>query len=528
MKQNRYMISIALVFLLTITACSTEVRCQFITSSDSDFATYFGGSNQEDATKVGFDNEGNTVLIGQTQSSDLPVTEDAFQTEYGGGTWDGFVAKYHTNGTLLWATYLGGNDYEHVTNINFDSDNNIVLTGTTGSTDFPITPDAYQSSNAGITDGFIVKLSPEGEMIYGSYFGGSGEDWAYGVFLDDNENILFGGWSNSQGLATSGAYKSSPQGNDVFVARMSADGSELQMFTYLGGSGDDRGWSITVDSEYNIMISGMTWSDNLPVTDNAFQSEFGGGSDTYLAIVANNGSALLYLSYLGGEGDDMGAGSMVDSEGNYILAGNTESDDIVTVNAYQEEFGGGTADNCLLKLSPTFELLYLTYLGGNGTDRCWDARLMPSDNIVLVGRTSSKNYPTLNAAYLDLTGNYDAFATEVSSDGQNIVRSGLYGGLLEDIGEGIAIDAEGDVVISGRAASSTLPLKDAFQEDYAGSRDVFVCHTIFDQPDSGTQTNTTSTDAIIPIWADTGLLLVIAGGAGILLLLCIAIVVKKR
>ncbi|MCK5152424.1 MAG: hypothetical protein KAQ65_11300, partial [Candidatus Thorarchaeota archaeon] len=156
-------------------------------AADSSFCTYFGGSNQEDATKVGFDNDGNTVLIGQTQSTDLPVTEGALQVEYGGGTWDGFVCKYHENGTLLWATYLGGNDYEHVTNINFDSNNNIVLTGVTGSTDFHVTVDALQSSNAGITDGFIVKLSPDGDLLYSSYFGGSGEDWAYGVHLDTSD-----------------------------------------------------------------------------------------------------------------------------------------------------------------------------------------------------------------------------------------------------------------------------------------------------------------------------------------------------
>ncbi len=494
-------------------------------AADSSFCTYFGGSNQEDATKVGFDNDGNTVLIGQTQSTDLPVTEGALQVEYGGGTWDGFVCKYHENGTLLWATYLGGNDYEHVTNINFDSNNNIVLTGVTGSTDFHVTVDALQSSNAGITDGFIVKLSPDGDLLYSSYFGGSGEDWAYGVHLDTSDNILFGGWTNSLGLATAGAYKSTPQGNDVFVARMSADGSSIQMYTYLGGSGDDRGWSIAVDSDYNIIISGMTQSSNLPVTDNALQDTYEGDIDAFYAVVANNGSKMIYLSYLGGSGEDMGAGSSVDRQGNYILAGMTESDDLQTVNAYQSIYGGGTSDSFVLKLNPDFELVYLSYIGGNETDRCWDARVTPDDNIVLVGRTNSENYPTANVASLELTNGFDAFASEISSNGQELLRSGLIGGLLEDIGEGIAIDTDGSVVITGRTASSSIPLADAHQEEYGGSRDVFVCHTIFDAPLTPTTPTSTPTDTT-PGNADP-LPVVIIAAIGLIIVITVVVKLKR-
>jgi hypothetical protein len=498
-----------------------------VLAADSSYATYFGGSNQEDATKVGFDNEGNTVLIGQTQSFDLPITEGALQTEYAGGDWDGFVAKYHENGTLLWATYLGGNGYEHVTNINIDSSNNIILTGCTGSTDFHVTSDAYQSTFAGYLDGFIVKLTPSGELLYGSYFGGTGEDWAYGVHLDDQENIIFGGWSNSGGLATSGAYKTAPQGNDVFVARMRADGQSIQMFTYLGGTGDDRGWTIGVDSDYNIMISGMTTSTNLPCTEGALQDEYGGDTDSYLAIVANDGSSMLYLTYIGGDGEDIGAGSDVDSEGNYLHAGFTESDNLDTVNAFQPEYGGGTADSYLLKLSPDFEVSYFTYLGGNETDWCWDARVTPDDTVVLVGRTNSENYPTLNARYLELSNNYDAFASEFSADGQQLLRSGLFGGLLEDIGEGIAIDHEGSVVITGRAASSVLPLSNAHQEEYGGSRDVFVCHTIFDIPD-GTTTTETTTNTNTNVSSNIPSELFLYMGVAVAAVIIVIILVSKR
>ncbi len=498
-----------------------------VLSSNSDYCTYFGGSEQEDATKVTFDNEGNTILIGQTQSNDLPVTDGALQTAYGGGIWDGFVAKFHENGSLLWATYLGGNDYDHVTNINVDSENNIVLTGATWSTDFHVTENAYQSTNRGAADGFITKLSPNGDLIYSTYLGGSGEDWAYGVHFDSEGNILFGGWSNSYGLATAGAYKTAPQGDDIFVAKLSANGSDLQMFTYLGGSGRDQGWSIDVDAYYNIIISGMTTSSNLATTDNALQDDYGGNIDAIYAVVANNGSSLLYLSYIGGNGEDMGAGSNVDSEGNYLLAGMTSSTNLETLNAIQAEYAGGDSDNFVFKLTSEFELEYFTYIGGNETDKCWDARISPEDNIVLVGRTSSEDYPTLNTRHLELSNNFDAFATELSSDGQQIVKSGVYGGLLEDIGEGISIDPEGDVVISGRAESSTIATPGAYQEDYAGNRDVFIFHGIFDAPEMPTITNSSTTTPEYPSNFDNIVLLVL-GGAGLCVVIGFVLFLNKK
>ncbi len=498
------------VLLLGTSCCATNLtpiaeRANFVIAADSDYCTLLGGSAQEDATKIIFDNEGNVILIGQTQSIDFPATSGALQELFMGGDWDAIVAKFSESGNLLWATYLGGSGYEHVTSVNIDADNNILLSGTTGSYNFHITEDAYQSTIAGSFDGFITKLAPNGTLLYSSFIGGTGEDWIYGMEQDEEGNYLFGGWTSSTGLATTGAYKETNSGIDAFIGRLSSDGSDLEMFSYIGGSGSDRGWAMTVDTEYNYVLSGVTESSDLPVSENAYQADYGGAVDTYLAVIAYNGSTMLHLTYVGGSDEDMGLVD-VDSNGNYILAGPTKSEDLVMVNALQDEYAGGLYDSFIAKFAPTGDIEFISYLGGNRTDRTWDVRVTPDDTLVLVGRTNSDDYPTSNARQLTRAGDFDAFATEISEDGSEILRSGLVGGTNEDIGEGIAIDTDGSIVISGRASSTNFPTTDgAYQEVYAGGRDIFVCHNIFDiQTSSGTDTtltdNTPPADIdIIPI-----------------------------
>jgi hypothetical protein len=497
----------------------------FEKSSESSYCSFFGGSSQEDATKVAYDLDGNTILIGQTGSNDLPVTDGALQRYFRGGEWDPFVAKFDVSGGLLWATYLGGFGYDHLTSVNVDLENNILLAGTTSSPNFPITEDAYQSTFRGEKDGFVTKLSPNGTLLYSTYLGGTGEDWIYGMELDSTGNMMFSGWTTSAGLATYGAYREDISGADAFVARLSADGSRLEMFSYIGGSGTDRAWSMTVDGQYDYVISGVTESSDLDVSEKAFQMSYGGGTDAYLAVVAHNGSKLLYMTYVGGSGEDMGLGIDVDSDGNYILAGPTTSRNLNLHAALQPLYGGGASDSFVAEFNTTGGVKFMTYIGGSRTDRIWDARVTPQNTIVLVGRTNSNNYPTSNASYLELAGDYDAFATEVSVDGQRILRSGLIGGTNEDIGEGIAIDSGGSIVITGRTLSSNLPVSEnAFQKTRAGSTDVFVCHTIFEVFRSNT-TNT-SVDEINEI--DLAPVLVVCSAVAALAIALVIFTTKRR
>jgi len=510
-----------IISLISITTPQT-VADQFELSQTSNYITYFGGTNIEDATKVAFDNEGNTILIGQTQSTNLPVTSNAFQSEDGGGDWDAFIAKFSPTGALLFCSYLGGIGYEHITAINVDADNNMVVAGTTESSGLPTTSGALHETPLGLTDGFIFKIAPNGTILFGTYFGGTGEDWIYGMEFDASGNYLFSGWTNTEDLGTFGVHQDTYGGGaaDAFVARLSADGSTLQMFSYMGSVGDDRAWSMTVDHSYNFIFSGVA-SWGYPISGGAYQNIHGGGYDAYLTMVSQDGT-LQFSTFLGGAEDDLGLGVDVDSLGNIILTGDTESDDINTLNAVQQDFAGGTNDFFASKFNRTGYPYYVTYIGGNQTDRCWDARVDADNNLVLVGRTSSFDFPALNGLNDTKSGGFDACVTKLSSDGQTIIASTFIGGSGEDIGEGIAVDTEGNIVVTGRTWSSDFPTTNgAYQEESAGLSDVFVCHAPFQSR------STTETTTLPPPDGDMTLVWVGVSTAIIVIVLAIALVRKR-
>jgi len=511
-------VSLAVTSLVFAGLLLPAVSATPLIAQTSTYTTYIGGSLGEDATKVAFDNEGNTILIGQTPSTNFPVTVDAMQDEYGGGDWDGFVAKFSPAGELLYSSFLGGNGYEHVTSVNIDSGNNIVLTGTTGSSDFTTTPDALDSSFGGLTDGFIMKIAPNGTLLYSSYFGGAGNDWIYGIQFDASENLMLSGWTDSSGLGTGGTLFPNPiAGTDAFVARVSADGSTVQMFSYFGGSGNDRGWTMDIDSEYNYVFSGVTDSANYPVSSNAFQSSSSASGDAILTKIAYNGSTLLYSTLIGGNDEDLGLSVSVDSTDSIILSGYTESDDFAVDNAFQATFGGGTADIYIAKINSTGSLDFLTYLGGNGTDYCWEAVVDYQDNIIIAGRTASVNYPAHDGLNDTYQGSMDAVATKFTPDGQTILVSSYIGGSGSDIGEGVAVDGNGNVVVSGRTLSSDFPVTaGAHQTEIGGSSDVFVCHTVFTPP-----TSTNSTGTGLTTDETTTLLIIGVGGIGVVIVLIV-------
>ncbi|MHA2159102.1 MAG: hypothetical protein ACXABE_09400, partial [Candidatus Thorarchaeota archaeon] len=173
-------VCLAITSLLIFGMISSASANQYIPAVGSTFITYFGGTNFEDATKVAFDNEGNTILIGQTQSDNLSTITNAFHY-LNRGDWDAFIAKFSPMGELLFCSYLGGTGYEHITAVNVDADNNIVVAGTTASPGLPTSTGALHETPLGSTDGFVFVIAPNGTVLYGTYFGGTGEDWIYGM-----------------------------------------------------------------------------------------------------------------------------------------------------------------------------------------------------------------------------------------------------------------------------------------------------------------------------------------------------------
>ena len=271
------------------------------------FSTYFGSIGNEAARGIGTDAAGNIYIAGVTTSRNLPVSANAAQPAYGGQTTqyqtgDAFVAKFSPAGSLLAMTYLGGSRDDLASSLAVDASGNVFVTGYTNSTDFPFSARAYQPRMAGaggntlftIGDAFVVKLNSSlSQILYSTCIGGLQDEAGIALAIDSAGNAYIAGITLSRDFPiTAGAYQTFYRGaggqpptdfgtpffitGDVFVSKLSADGSQLLFSTYLGGSLDDAATSIAVDPAGNVYVAGFTVSSNFPVTAGALQTTFRG------------------------------------------------------------------------------------------------------------------------------------------------------------------------------------------------------------------------------------------------------------
>jgi len=316
-------------------------------------------------------------------------------------------------------------------------------------------------------------------LVYSTYLGASGGDEGSGIAADSTGNAYVTGFTNSTNFPTASPLQAFYGGgnHDAFVAKLNPAGSALVYSTYLGGSGDDAGFGIGVDSTGNAYVTGWTSSTNFP-TASPLQAAYGGGSyDAFVVKLNAAGSALVYSTYLGGSGDDRSYGIAVDSGGSAYVTGYTSSTNFPLASAIQAAYGGGTYDAFVAKLNAAGSaLLYSTYLGGSGYDYGYGIAVDPAGNAYVTGYTNSTNFPTASPLQATFRGSgiYHAFVTKLSATGQALVYSTYLGGSGPDVGEGIAADSAGNAYVTGWTASTDFPLAGALQSTPGGSSDVFV------------------------------------------------------
>ncbi|WP_179129396.1 SBBP repeat-containing protein, partial [Candidatus Brocadia sapporoensis] len=214
-----------------------------------------------------------------------------------------------------------------------DSAGNAYVTGYTDSSDFP-TANAMYGTNTGNVDAFVTKIGASGTSLsYSTYLGGSGDDYGYDMAVDSAGNAYVTGYTDSSDFPTANAMYGTNTGNvDAFVTKIGASGTSLSYSTYLGGSGDDYGYDMAVDSAGNAYVTGYTDSSDFP-TANAMYGTNTGNVDAFVTKIGASGTSLSYSTYLGGSGDDYGYDMAVDSAGNAYVTGYTDSSDFPTANA---------------------------------------------------------------------------------------------------------------------------------------------------------------------------------------------------
>ncbi|MBX3086731.1 MAG: SBBP repeat-containing protein [Anaerolineae bacterium] len=378
------------------------------------YSTFLGGSWYETARAIAVDSSGNAYITGETESSDFP-TRNPFQPAHIGMR-DAFVAKLNTtNGDLIYSTYLGGLIDDYAYGIAVDSNANVYITGRTDSPDFPV-ENAFQPTfrDGGRPDAFVSKLNASGNaLIYSTFLGGGYTDNGNAIAVDASGSAYIAGTTESSDFPTQNPLQAANvSGNAIFITKLTPTGNTLVFSTYLGGSSMEEGRGIALDSSGNIYITGLTGSPDFP-TVNAFQPTFAGGSlfDAFVAKLNATGSALVYSTYLGGSGDDIGNGIAVDSIGNAYVAGETYSRDFPILDALQAT-NAGIYNAFVTKLNVTGATLgYSTYLGGNYKDQGFAIAVDGNSNVYVTGATISDDFPEVNPIHAG--GVPDAFVVKI-------------------------------------------------------------------------------------------------------------------
>ncbi|MGA3164061.1 MAG: SBBP repeat-containing protein [Verrucomicrobiota bacterium] len=422
------------------------------------YSTYFGGNYGETAWSVAVNtNDGSIYMAGQTfstQFTNWPVPPGAYQTNYHGGQYagDAFIAKFGNLGTnLIYFTYLGGSGNDRATSIAVDNSGNAYVTGYTDSTNFPAT---------GIRG-----------LLTSTNISGTPDELGYSV--------------------------------DAFVAELNSSGSNLVYSAYLGGSGMDGGNGIALDSSNNVYVTGFTFSTNFPTTTNAFQKHIGVASgiwqpyfngNAFVVEISTSGTNLLYSSYFGGTNCDEGEGIALDNSNCVYVTGFTASTNFPTTNWFQRYLNGWT-NAFIAKFTPSCtNLVYSSFLGGMNRDVANGIAVDNQGAAYVTGWTTSTNFPNTVASLpngLINNVNYgynvttNAFLTKITNGVQAaIAYSAVFGGtnLNTDIGYGVAVDPAGNAFVVGTTTSTNFPvttnnIPDAsgfLRATNSGGNDVFV------------------------------------------------------
>ncbi|MBI4470945.1 MAG: SBBP repeat-containing protein [Acidobacteria bacterium] len=442
------------------------------------FSSYLGGSGNDYASGMAVDSAGNAYVVGWTESTTFPTASPLQATK--GGQSDIFVSKCSPAGALLFSTYLGGSGDDIGRGIAVDSAGNAYITGETSSTDFP-TARPLQNSIGGLVDSLVTKLNANGnQIVYSTFIGGNNADTGDAIAVDSTGSAYATGRTWSTNFPAVNAFQRVSGGaSDVIVSKVNAAGTALSYSTYLGGRDVDYSKSIAVNGFGEAHVTGITFSTNFP-TMNPWQGNNRGGVDAFVTKFSSSGQ-VLYSTYLGGASDDLGNGITVDNQGNACITGGTESANFPTVNPLYPDMNGYSDIFVAKMNPTGSAVLYSTFLGGEGGESGKAIAADTHGNVCItgdVGSNSSTQFPLVNPLQASFGGGADAFVTKMSADGQGIIFSTFLGGNGDDRGTGVGFDPSGNVCVTGSTTSSSFPTASSFQPINRGLSDAFIARIV--------------------------------------------------
>ena len=450
------------------------------------FSTYLGSNSIEYGEGVAVDKSGAIYVVGDGTSS-FPTTPGSYQP---GSPWKlgFFLAKLDAAGKkLVWATFIAGKtSASEPYALAVDGAGNVVMTGYANNldptqADFPIYPpyQAFDDSFGGDFDAVVVKVSAAGNaLIYSTYLGGSGQDVAYDVAVDAQDNAyVVGGTGSAKFPKTAGAHQPALKGVlDAFVSKFDPNG-KLLYSTLLGGSSGERALGVRTGGGGAVFVTGWTKSKDFP-TKGGWSSQLAGGADVFVSKLQPGATKpLLYSTLLGGKLDEYGYGIGIDSTQNAYVTGMTFSKDFPQKNSIGKFKGGkcpsGWKGACPVDADAFVSgldasggsLRYSTFLGGNGFDTARGIAVSQGGRAYVTGWTGSSNFPVKDPFQAKLAGPSDAWFALLTPKG-DLELSTLHGGSSWEYGLDVAIDSFGHAMVTGTSKSSDLPVKNAYDPSF--------------------------------------------------------------
>ncbi len=312
------------------------------------------------------------------------------------------------------------------------------------------TPDGYNMDQTLVID----------PLVYSTFLGGDGWDGANSICPDGMGGTILTGRANPGFPTTESAFDREATFCDAFICRINDDGSELVFSTFLGGGRNDYSNSVTSGEEGEILVTGSTRSNDFPTTEGAWDISLNGSNDAFITKLSEDGSELIYSTYLGGSGSDHSY-HICDEDGNALVSGYSTSREFPTTDGAFDETINGSADGFVTCLNEDgSDLLWSTLIGGREQDFVYELYLAADGGIIAIGSTASSDFPTESAWDDSYNGDQDAYLVKFTSDGSELVFSTFLGGDSQEYGVTVCSNEEGQIFVAGSTESDNFPTTD--------------------------------------------------------------------
>jgi len=446
------------------------------------YSTYFGVEGDDYIRSAAVDGDGNVVIAGSAAAGQFPVP--SLRPRPTPPSDDSFVAKLASDGTPIWLTFLGGASEDSASDVAVGPGNDVFLAGTTYSTDFPVTPGAFDttpnlSSGSNQGDGFVARLSPDGnDLRYSTYVGGDSRDSVHVLKLDAAGRAHIGGATDSPNFPATAGGPSRAQSDrpDGYVARLSLDGSSLEMSRLIAGDKSDVVRGLAIDSVGEINVVGGTTSDVFPVVNAMRNTKFEPGDaegeigwDGYVMRLTTAGE-IRFSTYLGGMGEDYAADIALGPDGSLYIAGQTTSDSFPGTSSRRPSFNSTSSDIFVVRMEDNgMRMAGGRYHGGRGEDSAWDMVVDRFGTVWIAGSTTSTDFPVIGQVPSTPRAGTDIVAAQFSPDLWDVYQSGAFGGSGLEVGRGLALDGRGNAWLVGYTRSTNYPVVNPVQPTKKGT-----------------------------------------------------------